>query len=138
MFYRCRDKCLKTCVQCFELSLQRENLLVGRGNRRLGIGDTESAEDPSCSRRAPADRALGLALAERRVHDTDGVEHLQSLLSGKVQTRGSELTLQDTHQQQGQGGDKQMSLHPGVCLVIDRAHLQDVLELPEASLYVAE
>lgn len=138
MFARCRVKSLKTGVQIFELSLHGENLLVRRGNGRLGIGDAESPEDPIRPGRAPADRALCLALAERRVHYTDGVERLQGLLGGQVQVSRSQLALQGTHQQQGQGGDEEMSFHPGIGLVVNRAHLQDVLELSEAPLHVAE
>src|SRR5436305_5773853 len=130
--------CLKTSVQFFELSLHGENLLAGRGNRRLGVGDAEGTQKPIRASRATADRAFDLALTERRVDHADSLQRLQGLLRRKVRTHGLKLALQGSRQQQGESGHEEMGLYPMISSVIDGAHLQDVLELPEATLHIAQ
>lgn len=114
MFAGYPAKYLKTSVQFFGLSLHAEDLLAGRGYGRFRIGDAEDTQEPIRPRRATADRAFRLALAERRGDHADGLERLQSLLSGQIQSGGLELALQGSQQQQGQGGDEEMGCYlPG-------------------------
>jgi len=82
---------------------------------------------------AAGDGALGGAIAEIDVDDAHGLEGTQCFGGGEIEACGLELLLDGTMEQEGERGDENVSLHALVGLMIDRPHVDDVLEVGEGT-----
>jgi hypothetical protein len=85
-----------------------------------------------------SDGALGGAIAERDVDKAHGLERGQRFGGGEIETRSLEFLFDRTMEQECQRGDEDMRLRPVVCMVIDRPHVDDVLEAGEGTLHIRQ
>ena len=110
-----------------------EGLAPGWWGWRLAIGDAEGAEHGGGALSAGRDGTLGGAVAEIDINDADGFERAQRFGGGEIEARGLELLFDRAMEQEGEGGDEDVGLHPRVGSVIDRPQVNHVFEIGEGA-----
>ena len=97
-----------------------------------------SAGNPGCSRTSLRYRSCAFVVAEVDVHDPHCPEKLPCFLRRDVDPRGFQFFLQCPIDQKSQGSNEDMGLDAGSLLVINGAHLDDVLEFAKGPLDVTQ
>ena len=101
---------------------------------RIEVGDGESTQHGGGALRAACDGAFGGAIAEIDVDHAHGLEGGQGFGGGEIEACGLELLFDGTVKQEGQCGDEDVGLHAIIGAMIDRPHVEDVLEIGEGAL----
>ena len=71
------------------------------------------------------------------VNDVHGAQGFQCLGAGHRHPGCLEFLLQSASQQEGQGCDENVGPHPVGPVMVDGAHLDEIFELPKATLDLA-
>ena len=109
-----------------------------RWGGRIEAGQAQGGEYRGRSSRAAGNGAFGLAAPEGEVDDPHGAEDLERFGSRQVEPGRFELLFEDAVEQEGERGDEDVRLDAGVGAVVDRAQFDDVLEIGEGALDLAE
>ena len=111
--------------------------MPGSGLRRSGwieVGNGEGAQHACRALGAARYRAFTGVVPEINFDDAYRFERGECFGSGEIETGGLELLFDRPMKQERQCGDEDMRLHAIVSAVIDRAQIDDVLEIGERAL----
>src|SRR5262249_58751286 len=106
--------------------------------RRIEVGDAERAQHGGGALRAAGDATFGAAIAESNVDDAHRLEGVERFGRGEIEACGLELLFDCAMDEEGERSNVDVGFDPMVAAVIDRPHVDHVLEIGKGPLDLSQ